>query len=81
MLQVRHTDPKVTLGLYAKVMFRKDGEKEKVQKLVEGLDWARMALRWSYATRPTPSGAPRSGSPTGIRTMGTAGFEPATSRV
>jgi hypothetical protein len=42
--QVGHTDPKITLGSYAKVMFRQDGEKDKLRQLIEGVDWAQLAL-------------------------------------
>ncbi len=40
MAQLGHTDPKVTLGIYAHVMFRRDGERERLRALVEGADWA-----------------------------------------
>lgn len=36
MQQVGHVDPKVTLGIYARVMFRKDGERERLKALVTG---------------------------------------------
>ena len=36
MRQVGHRDPKVTLGVYAQVMFRKDGERERLRALVHG---------------------------------------------
>jgi integrase len=36
MRQVGHRDPKVTLGIYAQVMLRKDGEREQLQALVRG---------------------------------------------
>ena len=35
MRQVGHSDPKVTLGIYAQVMLRKDGERERLRALVE----------------------------------------------
>ena len=40
MRQVGHTDPKVTLSIYAQVMYRGDGERERLKALVEGTDWA-----------------------------------------
>jgi hypothetical protein len=40
--QVGHTDPKITLGSYAKVMFRQDGEKDKLRQLIEGVDCAQL---------------------------------------
>jgi integrase len=36
MDQLGHVDPKVTLGIYAKVMDRRDGEPERLRALVEG---------------------------------------------
>jgi integrase len=40
MRQVGHADPKVTLSIYAQVMFRGEGERERLRTLVEGSDWA-----------------------------------------
>lgn len=34
MQQVGHATPQVTLGIYAKVMFRRDGERERLRRLV-----------------------------------------------
>jgi hypothetical protein len=42
MRQVGHADPKVTLSIYAQVMFRGEGERERLKALVEGADWALM---------------------------------------
>ena len=42
MRQVGHADPKVTLSIYAQVMFRGEGERERLKALVEGSDWALM---------------------------------------
>jgi integrase len=42
MRQVGHADPKVTLSIYAQVMFRGAGEQERLKALVEGSDWALM---------------------------------------
>jgi hypothetical protein len=36
MRQVGHSDPKVTLGIYAQVMLRRDGEPERLRALVRG---------------------------------------------
>jgi integrase len=36
MAQLGHADPKVTLGIYAKVMDRRDGEPERLKALVQG---------------------------------------------
>jgi integrase len=39
MRQVGHSDPKVTLSIYAQVMFRGEGEAERLKALVEGAQW------------------------------------------
>jgi len=41
MEQLGHTDPKVTLGIYARVMRRVGGERERLRALVEGTVSAR----------------------------------------
>jgi integrase len=40
MRQVGHSDPKVTLSIYAQVMYRGEGERERLKTVVEGSDWA-----------------------------------------
>jgi hypothetical protein len=40
MGQVGPFDPKVTLSIYAQVMFRGEGERERLEALVNGSDWA-----------------------------------------
>lgn len=40
MRQVGHSDPKVTLSIYAQVMYRGEGERERLKAVVEGTDWA-----------------------------------------
>ncbi len=40
MRQVGHTDPKVTLAIYAQEMSRDDGERERLRALIDGTDWA-----------------------------------------
>jgi len=42
MGQVGHIDPKVTLSIYAQVMFRGEGERERLRGLIEGAEWAPM---------------------------------------
>jgi len=40
MEQMGHTTPNLTLALYARAMQRRDGERERLRALVDGLDWA-----------------------------------------
>jgi hypothetical protein len=40
MRQVGHTDPNLTLSIYAQVMYRGEGERERLKAVVEGTDWA-----------------------------------------
>lgn len=40
MRQVGHSDPKVTLSIYAQVMYRGEGERERLKAVVESTDWA-----------------------------------------
>jgi hypothetical protein len=39
----------MTLGIYAHVMQRKDGERERLKALVNGVDWARMGTNADLA--------------------------------
>jgi hypothetical protein len=38
MGQVGHADPKLTLSIYAQVMFRGEGERERLEALVNGAE-------------------------------------------
>jgi hypothetical protein len=85
MSQLGHTDAGFTLRVYAHAMRRDDGDKERLKALVEGRDWAPLGtstpnrvLEASTATTPENEKPPQT---RGFRTMGAAGFEPATSRV
>jgi integrase len=40
--QLGHTDPTLTLRIYAREMARRDGERDRLRALVEGRDWAPM---------------------------------------
>jgi hypothetical protein len=51
MAQIGHTDPTITLGIYARVMDRRDGEPERLKALVEGRVWTHLD---SQATKPAP---------------------------
>jgi integrase len=57
MRQVGHSDPKVTLSIYAQVMYRGEGERERLKIVSEGSDWALLGTgaeleRPSAATDP-----------------------------
>ena len=39
--QLVHTDPKGTLGIYARLMHRSDGDRERLALLVDGVDLPR----------------------------------------
>jgi hypothetical protein len=54
MQQVGHADPKVTLSIYAQVMFR--GGRERLRALVEGVDRAPLGTKADFA--PPPSADP-----------------------
>ena len=54
MGQVGHVDPKVTLSIYAQVMFRGEGERERLEALVTGSDWA--PLGTSAQSEPVEAG-------------------------
>ncbi len=53
MRQVGHTDPKVTLSIYAQVMYRDEGERERLKAVVEGTDWALLGTGGDFAV-PEP---------------------------
>jgi hypothetical protein len=52
MEQVGHTDPKVTLGIYARVMRRSQQERERLRELFDG---ARVSARFGNGA-PAPDG-------------------------
>ena len=82
MRQVGHTDPKVTLSIYAQVMYRGEGERERLKAVIEGTDWALATIsRCRSRVSSCPWMPPKHARLLGIRPMGAAGFEPATSRV
>jgi integrase len=65
MDQMGHSDPNVTLRIYAKVMQRRDGERERLRVLVQGADSAQIgtngeshgAASAARRTRPTEESA------------------------
>jgi integrase len=64
MRQVGHADPKVTLSIYAQVMFRGEGERERLQAVVEGSDWALLGTGAdSEASQPPAEGASEAAEP------------------
>ena len=89
MRQVGHSDPKVTLSIYAQVMYRGEGERERLKAVVERSDWALLGTSNGPVNDPMPQmpgeqlslDAVESRSAAGDSEMGAAGFEPATSRV
>ncbi len=72
MAQMGHTDPTMTLGLYAQVMSMADGDRDRLRVLVEGPD---LAVAGSGASNPAVAGGPNRPKPQERRT----GVEPATS--
>ncbi len=53
MRQVGHTDPKVTLSIYAQVMYRGEGERERLKVVSEGSDWALLGTGGDFSV-PEP---------------------------
>ena len=53
MRQVGHSDPKVTLSIYAQVMYRGEGERERLKIVSEGSDWALLGTGGGFET-PEP---------------------------
>jgi hypothetical protein len=66
MRQVGHSDPKVTLSIYAQVMHRGEGERERLRILVRGGEWALMGTSGDSGTveggdeAPEAAAGPRS---------------------
>jgi hypothetical protein len=56
MAQLGHVDPKVTLGIYAKVMDRRDGEPERLKALIRGRVWTAMDSVMAHEA-PSKNGA------------------------
>jgi integrase len=52
MGQLGHTDPGLTLRIYSHQMRRRDGERERLQSLVKGVEWAPAGTR---ADSPSPA--------------------------
>lgn len=49
--QLGHSDPRLTLRLYARQMSRRDGEKDRLRALVNGNEWAPMGTDTARTTR------------------------------
>ncbi len=83
MRQVGHANPTVTLAVYAQVMFRDEGERERLRALVNGAVWAGMGTESSAEDRRLPAGSvageTESAVMQGNRMMGDPGLEPGTS--
>ena len=84
MAQLGHTDPAMTLGIYARVMLDGEGEREALRALVEGADWAETARieagEGGGEQESELVDSPESASSRGKRDTRPAGFEPAASR-
>ena len=84
MAQMGHTDPTLTLRVYAQQMRRRDGERERLRALVNGEEWvpsgATAADLCGEAPTVTRAGAPEPHQEQGFLGARPAGFEPATSR-
>jgi hypothetical protein len=57
MRQVGHSDPKVALAIYAQVMFRGEGERERLRALVEGSHWAPIGTSTDFEAAETTADA------------------------
>jgi len=83
MAQLGHTDPKVTLGIYARAMGREEGEDLRLRALAGLADWAPMGT--NAGGEPDDAGgtgdaeATDSALPPGEDRERTTGLEPATS--
>ncbi len=55
MAQVGHADPKMTLSIYAQVMFRGEGEKERLEALVQGVELPEPGRPLGTGAQWTPS--------------------------
>jgi integrase len=55
MRQVGHSDPKVTLSIYAQVMYRGEGERERLKIVSGGSDWAPLGTNARLESAPTDS--------------------------
>jgi integrase len=78
MAQLGHADPAFTLRVYAHAMRRDEGDTDRLRAFVERRDWAPIGPPNSGQRSPR---ATKSTQMQGLRRIGAAGFEPATSRV
>jgi integrase len=83
MRQVGHANPTVTLAVYAQIMFRAEGERERLRALVNGVDWAGMGREQLQEGPRLPAepltGERESAAMQGNPMMGDPGLEPGTS--
>ncbi|HZI90918.1 MAG TPA: site-specific integrase [Thermoleophilaceae bacterium] len=84
MQQLGHTDPKMTLGLYAKAL-RSKRRRPHARRHEDGSDWARLGANGREALAPhaevTEPENEETAQERGLLEMGAGGFEPPTSRV
>jgi integrase len=59
MAQLGHTDPRFTLRVYTHVMSRREGERERLEDLVSGVDWAEMGRNRPDGSMEDSSDGPR----------------------
>jgi hypothetical protein len=84
MEQLGHTDARLTLRVYARAMRQSAVDRDRLKALVEGADWAPMALAPMLPRARqllTDHRQRRTLALAGVLKLGTAGFEPATSCV
>ncbi len=83
MHQLGHADPRFTLRVYTHLMSRRDGERERLRALVEGVEWALTGTNADATTQEPPPelGPETTESPAvqGIPEVGATGLEPVTS--
>ena len=58
MSQLGHTGPRFTLRVYTHLMSRREGERQRLEALVKGVDWALMGTNWPERPFSDPSAHP-----------------------
>ncbi len=82
MAQMGHTDPAFTLRVNAHAMRRDEEARRRLKALLESTDWAQSSANAPRSPAdPLAPETPNAPQVQVVHLMGTAGFEPATSRV